>query len=245
MFGTTYSGGSIENYGTIFKIATNGVLTTLFAFAGVNGSKPQAGIIKGGDGMYYGTTSSGGTGNNGTVFRLTPAGQLTVIGNFSTTTNGINPYSSLVQGNDGAFYGTTYVGGNWNNSGAVYRITTNGFFTSLASFAGTNGRRTSAGVVQASDQFFYGVTPVFGSKGGGNIYRFNLANQITSLNKIANGWQVVFSGLPSQSYQLLRSTNVAESWVALTNITFGNANFISFKDTNAPISGAFYKTVSP
>ena len=42
-----------------------------------------------------------------------------------TATNGLNPYSSLVQGPDGNFYGTTSSGGS-GGYGTVFKMTTNG-----------------------------------------------------------------------------------------------------------------------
>jgi uncharacterized repeat protein (TIGR03803 family) len=75
--------------GTVFRISTNGVLTTLYAFGSItnasgvalDGANPQAALVQGSDGSFYGTTSSGGTANAGTVFRLTivPDPQLTII----------------------------------------------------------------------------------------------------------------------------------------------------------------------
>ena len=45
-------------------------LTTLYSFAGSDGANPDAGLVQGGDGNYYGTTYYGGANNVGTVFRL-------------------------------------------------------------------------------------------------------------------------------------------------------------------------------
>jgi hypothetical protein len=65
--------------------------TTLHSFAGypTDGNGPQAGLVQGTDGNFYGTASSGGTSNVGcypgcaTVFRITPAGALaTGVRNF-------------------------------------------------------------------------------------------------------------------------------------------------------------------
>ena len=50
--------------------------------------------------------------------------------------DGANPYSGLIQGSDGAFYGTTRDGGDpqSNPGGTIFRITTAGAFTSLHTF---------------------------------------------------------------------------------------------------------------
>ena len=46
----------------MFKISTNGALTSLYSFTGGNdGADPQAGLVQGSDGNFYGTTAGGGT----------------------------------------------------------------------------------------------------------------------------------------------------------------------------------------
>ncbi|HEV2400298.1 MAG TPA: choice-of-anchor tandem repeat GloVer-containing protein [Candidatus Sulfotelmatobacter sp.] len=73
-YGTTLYGGNSSGVGTIFKITPQGVLTTLYDFCSetscADGSLPQAALIQGTDGDFYGTTTSGGQNNNGTVFRF-------------------------------------------------------------------------------------------------------------------------------------------------------------------------------
>jgi uncharacterized repeat protein (TIGR03803 family) len=77
-YGTTANGGAYgyadagAGDGTVFKMSTNGALTTLYAFGsvtnangdGLDGANPYAGLVQGSDGNFYGTT-------RGTVFRLT------------------------------------------------------------------------------------------------------------------------------------------------------------------------------
>ncbi|MGH9364815.1 MAG: S-layer homology domain-containing protein [Thermoanaerobaculia bacterium] len=60
-----------NEYGTIFKIDTNGTtLTTLHSFAGSDGAYPYAGLIQATDGNLYGTASGVGSGGWGVVFRI-------------------------------------------------------------------------------------------------------------------------------------------------------------------------------
>ena len=60
-YGTT-SGGGTNDAGTVFKISTNGALTSLYSFTGGNdGADPDAGLVQGSDGYFYGTTPYGGT----------------------------------------------------------------------------------------------------------------------------------------------------------------------------------------
>jgi len=53
LYGTTAYGGQYDN-GTIFKITTNGALTTLYSFTGgSDGSSPVAALIQASDGNLY------------------------------------------------------------------------------------------------------------------------------------------------------------------------------------------------
>src|SRR6267378_4398498 len=68
-YGSGSSGGTY-NYGTVFRITTNGVLTTFASFNNTNGAVPHATLIQGSDGAFYGTTTTGGSLGGGNVFRL-------------------------------------------------------------------------------------------------------------------------------------------------------------------------------
>src|SRR5439155_11398308 len=82
-YGTTASGGPIStnisagSAGTVFRMGTNGGLTTLFSFSSLTGGRfPWAGLVQGSDGYFYGTTHEGGPGGGGTVFRFRPDPQI-------------------------------------------------------------------------------------------------------------------------------------------------------------------------
>jgi uncharacterized repeat protein (TIGR03803 family) len=147
--------------GTVFKITTNGTLTTLHSFDLTDGAGPNGGLIQATDGDFYGTTNSGGankntncnTGTCGTVFKITPTGTLTTLRSFDYT-DGANPGAALIQASDANFYGTT--------SGTIFKITPTGTLTTLH-----NGVDANA-LVQASDGNFYGTT----LHGGRIIYHY-------------------------------------------------------------------------
>ena len=126
-YGTTYSGGT-SNLGTIYKITSAGTLTPLWQFGSfsnnADGGRPNAALVLGSDGSFYGTASDGGTNSffTGIVFKITSAGTLTPLWQFGSLSNdvdGLKPVGGLVQGSDGAFYGTTAFGGT-NNNGSSY-----------------------------------------------------------------------------------------------------------------------------
>jgi uncharacterized repeat protein (TIGR03803 family) len=125
LFGTAFYGGAY-NFGTVYKITTNGALTPLVSFNGTNGAYPQGELLLANDGNFYGTTQNGGAYTNqfgtgyGTVFMLTAGGALTTLLSFNGT-NGAFPRAGLVQTPDGSFYGTTSRGGASDN-GTIFRL---------------------------------------------------------------------------------------------------------------------------
>jgi uncharacterized repeat protein (TIGR03803 family) len=128
-YGTTFGGGEycsgIDGCGTVYKITSNGTLTTLHSFDGADGDGPVGGVVQATDGNFYGTTANGGQyscygGGCGTVYKITFNGALTTLHSFDGP-DGIGPWAGLVQGRDGNFYGTTLEGGA-NGDGTVFRI---------------------------------------------------------------------------------------------------------------------------
>ena len=178
--GPSYTGGPgsvLAIPGTVFKVDTNGILTTIVAFNRTNGATPEARLLLSLDGDLYGTTLGGGDGSSGTIFRTTSGGALNTLVSFGGT-NGAAPYGGLTQTADGTFYGTTSRGGT-SDYGTLFRLGTNGAFTLLASFTGTNGSYPHSDLVQGSDGSLYGTTqfggPAFdGSQNSGNGTVFRL-----------------------------------------------------------------------
>ena len=71
-----------------------------------------------------------------TVFKVNSTGQETVLYNFCSITNctdGAQPAAGLIQDTAGNLYGTTESGGD-NDDGTVFKISSNGAYTSLYSF---------------------------------------------------------------------------------------------------------------
>ena len=161
---TTYGGygGSVINYyppgnGTIFRIDTNGNLTTLVYFNGTNGSWPQNGLSLGMDKNFYGTTLLGGTSNRGTVFKMTSDGTLTTLYSFDGI-NGNWPDTLLAQDSDGFLYGTTTATNAIYTYGTVFKITTNGALSTLIHFDGINAMTPATRLITGTDGNIYGTT---------------------------------------------------------------------------------------
>src|SRR6267378_4243088 len=176
-YGTTSQGGA-SNAGTVFQLTPAGTLTVLYTFTGgtTDGATPNAGLIQATDGNFYGTTVNGGAFSAGTVFQLTPAGTLTVLHEFTGgSTDGATPYAGLIQASDRNFYGTTVNGGG-SGAGTVFQLTPAGAVSVPYAFTGgTDGAAPVAGVIQAADGNFYGVTQSGGALGGGTAFRLRSA----------------------------------------------------------------------
>jgi uncharacterized repeat protein (TIGR03803 family) len=179
-YGTTDSDGNSETCpngcGTVFKVTSEGVLTTLYTFCSrqncADGEAPESGVIEGRDGNFYGTTSAGGTqycgpygSGCGTVFRITGGGALTTLHTFDNT-DGAQIWAGLAQGTDGNFYGTTYSGGAYNSCfgtcGTIFEMNSSGQLNTVYSFCAQadcpDGDNPLAGLVQGTDGKFYGAT---------------------------------------------------------------------------------------
>ena len=194
LYGTTSFGGTFDG-GTVFKITTKGVLTTLYNFcpgdcgddepSDADGFYPAAGLIQATDGDLYGTTTAGGVNrgnqiNGGVIFKMTLAGRFTVLYAFCAQTNcadGLNPTEVLVQASNGNIYGTTQLLGA-NGHGTIFEFTTGAKFkfTTLYSFCAQSncsdgsqagGASAQSPMIQGTDGNLYGTTPLGGNTTGG------------------------------------------------------------------------------
>jgi uncharacterized repeat protein (TIGR03803 family) len=191
-YGTTEYGGDSGD-GTVFKITPSGMLKTLYSFCAhtncTDGLYPEAALVQGSNGKFYGTTTEGGANGEGTLYRITASGTLKTVHNFAGyPTDGETPQAALVQGTDGNFYGTAKIGGA-QSDGTVFRVTPSGELMTLHSFAGypTDGENPVAGLVQGTDGNFYGTTEGGGANnescpsGCGTIFSITPSGTLTTL----------------------------------------------------------------
>lgn len=70
LYGVTSSGGS-AGVGGVFRIKLDGTgYKVIHQFTDATGKDPRCGLVQGGDGNLYGTTSRGGSGAFGTIYRI-------------------------------------------------------------------------------------------------------------------------------------------------------------------------------
>jgi uncharacterized repeat protein (TIGR03803 family) len=169
--------------------------TTLMAFDGTNGAVPEAALIEGSVGSFYGTTMEGGAYTNfGTVFEITTNGVFRNLISFNST-NGAFPQAGLTQDAEGNLWGTTYLGGTFGD-GTLFKIATNGSFTSFP-FSVADGDQPNAVLVQGTNGSYYGTTQFGGTNGYGSVFQFTQSGVVTTVTSFngTNGSYPYDSGL--------------------------------------------------
>ncbi len=188
LYGMTPEGGTY-NYGTIFRMTTNGTITILKHFdLKPDGGAPRGSLILGKDGNFYGLTSNGGAYYGGVIFRYNPTtGQYTILKSFNGTPDGYSPQGHLVQAADGTFYGITNMGGA-NGYGTIFKYTLSNTFTVLKSLsAATDGGRSYGSLAFGSDSALYGMAYSGGKYNYGTVFRIVPATKSFSVIRHLNG----------------------------------------------------------
>jgi hypothetical protein len=178
-YGTFYGGfNGDSDHGSVFKLRSNGSLTTLYQFQAATQEEANPTILIGAaDGNLYGATAPKAVGDlNGMIFKLTPTGTFTPLFRFQ---DGKGTHAtSLMQAVDGNFYGTAAgdsSGGFFNhppamhNAGILFKLTPAGVFTTPYSFTGGADGSLPNAIVQGEDGNFYGST-LNGPESPANIF---------------------------------------------------------------------------
>jgi uncharacterized repeat protein (TIGR03803 family) len=180
-YGSTRSRGTYyPNDGTTFSIAGDGTFNLLDVLDD-RFANPSATLVQGMDGDYYGTSpGKGGSITPGSVFKVTSSGQLKLLHAFSRKFDGANPVSGLIQGTDGAFYGTTSDGA--FGCGTIFRMSPLGFLITLHAFTFDDGCIPLGTLVQADDGNFYGTTYSGGSGEYGTVFQMTPSGKLSTLH---------------------------------------------------------------
>ena len=131
----------------------NFAILKYFGVAMEDGRFPAASVIQASDGAFYGTTLSNASTAFAVVYKVRPDGTFSTLHTFvGAPGDGQAPRSRLVEGFDGAIYGTT-TGGGTNNFGTVFKVNKDGTgYSVLHVFAGpANDGRVPYGLTQGSD----------------------------------------------------------------------------------------------
>ncbi len=117
---TNLAGNGPAPYGTVFRLASDGTLTTLYTFTGGNDGGFPAGKVLEMNGKIFGTTTGFGANGGGVVYDVDAAsGTETVLHSF-TGDDGLVPQAGLTK-KGGRLYGTAS-GGGTDNLGVVFSL---------------------------------------------------------------------------------------------------------------------------
>lgn len=154
-----------------------------------DGAVPYGGLVRGKQGVLYGTAYAGGGYGSGIVFELSPptvsggTWTETVLYSFMGGTDGAGPLGALVLDEDGNLYGTTEFGGTAAfNDGVAFELsppTVSGGAWSesiLHAFTGDHGHvidgaKPYGGLVFGFEGSLYGTTYGGGHAGVGTVFR--------------------------------------------------------------------------
>jgi uncharacterized repeat protein (TIGR03803 family) len=226
---TTF-GTSNPQGGTLFKITPSGQLTVLFTFGHntsgnyVNGDQPATGLVEANDGLLYGATFTGGVNNSGVLFRISKTGAgFKVLHDFCSTANCAdgNLPASLIMGHDGKLYGTTLLGGSsvgncqppFGGCGTIFRFAAPSTFTTLHELNGSTDGAGPIGIIQGSDEKFYGTS-------AGNVFRFTAGGQFTVLHTF-----LPFGILPTHASSGVFQASNGNLYGSITNYSLSQLQF--------------------
>lgn len=221
LYGCTFHGGHPTNAGTIFKIGRDGsAYSVLHRFIGAaGGNYPAAGqvLLEDSGGYLYGA-ADGGIDRAGIIFKITTYGDdYQIIHEFAGhDQTGDSPIGGLVEGPDGALYGTTYEGG-IDGAGTIFRLSKDGtgfailrIYIDAPNPGDTEGTPT-IGLLPGADGRLYGLTSG-GSVAEGTLFRFSI---VSTLSMQRTNETIILSWRQGpDSYELLQADalGAASNW---------------------------------
>ena len=226
LYGTlAYGGGTLPYGGGVFRLSTDGLLyESLYTATGTPGSAALLfdHLLQAQDGAFYGFSNlnaptSPGALNYGALYRTSFEGgtwqtrSIHMAGSGDPAAPAHNMH--IIEGPDGRLYGTGKNGG--AGFGGVFVCGRDGSgFNSILQFLNHDpapGRWPQAGLLAASDGWFYGTTSTGGRGGGGTLFRLKPNNlelgvgvDVVSITQGAD-FDASTSGAPPVEYGLLSS----------------------------------------
>src|SRR3984957_10849487 len=112
---------------------------------------------------------------------------LTVLYNFAGSSDGGDPFASLIRDSAGNLYGTADYGGT-AFAGAVFKVAPNGIETVLYSFSGgADGAQPFSALVRDKAGNLYGTTTMGGSANAGVVFKLDPGGTETVLHNFIGG----------------------------------------------------------
>ncbi len=247
LFGTTVGGGS-SDFGTAFKINSDGSGFTMLRSYNVSDGCAPIGSLVLAETTLYGSTMGGGSKGFGTVFKLNTDGSgYAVLMDFTFGTNGAYPEGGLVMSGT-TLYGTTVRGGSsdqYYDGGTVFKVNTDGSgYLVLRSFRNTttNGYNPEGSLV-LSGGTLYGTTTAGGTSDYGTVYKMNTDGSGYTILKSFTGTdgQCPFPGLVLSGTTLYGTTyNGGSGYGTVFKMNSDGSGFVVLKQfTGNDGSGPF------
>jgi uncharacterized repeat protein (TIGR03803 family) len=166
---TVQCGPDCTGYTVLWNLTTSG---TNYAM------HPSSGLIEGSDGVLYGVTLTDYPTGSGAVYKVNTDGSgFAVVTDWDSAGNpGFFPAHALVQGNDGALYGNTTEGGINGDSGALFKVNTDGsgLFTLWDwPVLPNDGLLASGALLKGAGGALYGMTSGGGTHSDGTVFTLN------------------------------------------------------------------------
>jgi uncharacterized repeat protein (TIGR03803 family) len=189
LYGTTYSGGANQEYGTVFRISRSGREKVLHSFAPYpDGAYPDASLVDV-NGTLYGTTEAGGSYASfgaGTVFSISTTGIEKIVYAFPYgRSDGGSPVAGLIYV-DGMLYGTTPRGGSYYG-GTAFSITTGGDLNTIYNFGSNSDGSAPVASLLNINGTLYGTTSQGGLYGQGTVFSMTLSGNEKVLHSFGYG----------------------------------------------------------
>jgi uncharacterized repeat protein (TIGR03803 family) len=200
------------NVGGVYSInLTSGALSTVATIPvnGANQTDPDgynaSSIMQASDGNFYLTVEltpgiyTGGAGANaGGIIQVTPGGTINVVHTFAVDgSEGLDPFSPLVQGPDGYLYGATRDSNVSTGNGIAFKVQPNGngTFVSLGPLPGQDSGPPSNALTVGSDGNLYGTSQLGGATtaarctplGCGILFRMTPSGAFTTMYAFQGG----------------------------------------------------------
>ena len=183
-YGTTSLGGP-NSGGTVYKLdPTTHHLTNVYSFAKNDYWGPEAALVQGKDGNFYGSTFSQGPTiplvQMGAFFKLAPNGQITVL----PPSVNVALQAPLIEGSDGNFYGLSGEGDFLGSFNGVFSLTPSGTLNILQTFPVS----PTGALVQGPNGSLYGITSGGGAVEFGTLFSISTDGKtFTVLHSFGDG----------------------------------------------------------
>jgi uncharacterized repeat protein (TIGR03803 family) len=186
IYGTAKYGGAY-NQGAVFRFRPDGSSFVVLKNMSIqDGTQPGGSLIQGMDGELYGISNAGGINRAGAIYKYSANGSnFQLLYQFGSPES-FSPRSGLVQGNDGALYGTNSRGG--LGSGGIFKLNwlDNGFSILKSFDAFTEGEFTIGSLLKTNNGDLFGMHRHLGANGAGTIYKWQSSGIFSVVKALEN-----------------------------------------------------------